>query len=99
MGMFLHAMRDVRTLVVAARMIARTKNERKRSENGLQANPNNPAPELERSDSMTAMEAWKIVSNNMHRLYATRDSLGITPYTDEEIEAEAICFKALKEAQ
>lgn len=45
---------------------------------------------------MTAMEAWKIISNNMQQLCATKYSLGITPYTDEEIEAEVMVFNALK---
>lgn len=48
---------------------------------------------------MTPIEAWKIISRNIEQLYATRYSLGITPYTDEEIEAEVMCFTALKEAQ
>lgn len=48
---------------------------------------------------MTPMDAWGIISKNLKQLYATRDSLGITPYTDEEIEAEVLCFTALKEAQ
>lgn len=48
---------------------------------------------------MTPMDAWKIISKNLKQLYATRASLGITPYTDEEIEAEVMCFKTLNEAQ
>lgn len=49
---------------------------------------------------MTPMDAWRIISKNLKQLYATRDSLGITPaYTDEEIEAEVMCFTALREAQ
>lgn len=45
---------------------------------------------------MTPMEAWKIISANMKKLYCTRDALGMTPYSDEEIEAEIVCYNALK---
>lgn len=48
---------------------------------------------------MTYMEAWLIISRNMNQLYATRDKLGITPYTDDETQAEVMCFNALRKMQ
>lgn len=48
---------------------------------------------------MTSMEAWKIIAANMKKLYCTRDALGITPYSNDEIEAEIVCYNALKTAR
>ena len=49
---------------------------------------------------MTGLEAWKIISANMVNLYKLRGSVNGTNrkcYSDEEIQAEVICFAALKE--
>ena len=46
---------------------------------------------------MTTMDAWHIISRNLHELYNRRNANGEKPYNDEEIEAEVMCFVALKE--
>lgn len=50
---------------------------------------------------MTPMEAWHIISANMQHLYKIRRSMNpnFKGYTDAEVEAEVICFKALEEMQ
>ena len=46
---------------------------------------------------MTPMEAWHIISANMMQLYKIRraNNPNFKGYTDAELEAEVICFKAL----
>ena len=46
---------------------------------------------------MTPMEAWHIISANLARLYKMRQDDKLNGYTDDDIEAEIICFKALQE--
>ena len=50
---------------------------------------------------MTPIEAWRIISANMMELYKKRraDNPNFKGYTDIEIEAEVICFKALEEME
>ena len=47
---------------------------------------------------MTPMEAWHIISANMMQLYKMRRANNpyFKGYTDAEVEAEVICFKALE---
>lgn len=46
---------------------------------------------------MTPMEAWGIISANLMELYKCKRTDTFKGYTDADIEAEAICFKALRE--
>ena len=46
---------------------------------------------------MTPMEAWHIISANLATLYKMRKDDKFKGYTDVEVEAEVICFKALQE--
>jgi len=50
---------------------------------------------------MTPMEAWHIISANLMQLYKWRraNNPNFKGYTDAEVEAEVICFKALEEMQ
>lgn len=50
---------------------------------------------------MTPMEAWHIISANLNDHYKARRAMYPTSkcYTDAEIEAEVMCFQALKEMQ
>ena len=50
---------------------------------------------------MTPMEAWHIISANLMQLYKMRraEYPNFKGYTDAEVEAEVICFKALEEMQ
>jgi hypothetical protein len=50
---------------------------------------------------MTPMEAWGIISANLNDRYKTRRAMYKTSngFTEAEIEAEVICFQALKEMQ
>lgn len=45
---------------------------------------------------MTPMEAWRIISANLENLYKRRRDNKFNGYTDAEVEAEVICFQALK---
>lgn len=49
---------------------------------------------------MTPMEAWRIISRNLNEYYRTRriDHCKVV-CSDNEIEAEVMCFQALKEMQ
>lgn len=48
---------------------------------------------------MTPLEAWHIISANLNDHYKARRAMHPTSkgYTEAEIEAEVICFKALQE--
>lgn len=46
---------------------------------------------------MTPLEAWHIISANLATLYKIRKDDKFKGYTDAEIDAEIICFKALQE--
>lgn len=48
---------------------------------------------------MTPMEAWSIISSSLRELYDKRNAGGEKPYNDDEIEAELLCFMALREMQ
>ena len=53
---------------------------------------------------MTPKEAWSIISANLALLYSIRKELlqrgeGYKGYTDADLEAEVVCFKALQEMQ
>lgn len=50
---------------------------------------------------MTPLEAWHIISVNLNSLYKLRKAMSqyTKGYTDAEVEAEVICFRALKEMQ
>lgn len=50
---------------------------------------------------MTPMEAWRIISANLNDHYKARRAMypNDKGYTDAEVEAEVICFQALKEMQ
>lgn len=54
-----------------------------------------------KDDSMTPMEAWHIISANLLNLYKMRRALNNNEkgYTQTEIDAEVICFEALKEME
>lgn len=45
---------------------------------------------------MTCMEAWKIISGLVKKVYISREKLGIEPYNEEEIKAQIMVFRALK---
>lgn len=45
---------------------------------------------------MTPTEAYKIISLALVELYDRRFAEGLEPYKDEEIQAEVVCFQALK---
>lgn len=50
---------------------------------------------------MTPMEAWRIISKNLTELYQRRYAAAghKKPWTQEEITAEVLCFKALETAE
>ena len=51
---------------------------------------------------MTPLQAWSIISGNLSHLYKmpkANSSGSFKGYTDEDLEAEVMCYKALKEMQ
>lgn len=48
---------------------------------------------------MTPMEAWRIISANLVDLYKRRRDEHFNGFVDADIEAEVICFRALKEME
>ncbi|MBQ3543443.1 MAG: hypothetical protein IJA34_00400 [Lachnospiraceae bacterium] len=50
-------------------------------------------------NDMTPMEAWKIVSTNLLELYRRRNTMECKPYVDADIQAQVICFMALKQME
>ena len=50
-------------------------------------------------NNMTPMDAWHIISANLADLYKKRRTESFKGYVDAEVEAEVICFKALKEME
>ena len=50
-------------------------------------------------DQMTPMEAWRIVSDNLTELYNLRRTEQDNGFCDADIDAQVICFQALKEKQ
>ena len=50
---------------------------------------------------MKPLEAWRVISANLTDLYKMRRALNNTDkgYTDTDVEAEIVCFMALKEAE
>ncbi len=45
---------------------------------------------------MTPTEAWGIIKTNLEDLYKKRRDEKFKGFTDADIEAEVICFQALK---
>ena len=48
---------------------------------------------------MTPMEAWGIISQNLTELTCLRVDKGYKSHTQREIDAQVICFHALKELE
>ncbi len=48
---------------------------------------------------MTPTEAWRIISANLMELYKLKKTDTFKGYTDADIEAELICFKAVNRMQ
>jgi hypothetical protein len=48
---------------------------------------------------MTPMDAWKIISRNLMQLYKLRAEFLDVAYTQEDIQAEVMCYMALKEME
>lgn len=48
---------------------------------------------------MTPMQAWRVISANLAELYTRRKGNAYKGYTDGDIEAEVIAFKALQEME
>lgn len=48
---------------------------------------------------MTPREAWGIISRALIELYDRRAAEGLEPYKDKEMQAEVVCFMALKEME
>lgn len=69
----------------------------------VQTMPEKTTENVQEIDDMTPMDAWRIISANMQQLYKRRKAENPNPdwkgYTDAEIRAEVICFKALQEMQ
>lgn len=51
------------------------------------------------SENMMPLEAWRVISANLMELYKRRKALNFPPYMDTEIQAEVICYMALKEME
>ena len=45
---------------------------------------------------MTGLEAWSVISKNLTTLYKIRAMAGSSSYVQEEIDAEVVCFMALR---
>ena len=50
-------------------------------------------------NEMKPMDAWRIISANLFDLYKKRKTKRFRGYTDADVEAEIICFRALKEKE
>ena len=48
---------------------------------------------------MTPMEAWAVISANLANYYKMRKSPTFKGYVEADVEAEVICFIALKQAE
>ena len=48
---------------------------------------------------MTPMEAWGIISANLLEAYRNKRTDAFKGYTDEDLAAEVMCFKALQEME
>lgn len=48
---------------------------------------------------MTPMQAWHIISANLAELAKRKKTKNFKGYTDNDVQAEVICFKALKEME
>ncbi len=48
---------------------------------------------------MTPLEAWHIISANLSDLYKKRRDEHFKGYVEADIQAEVICFQALKEME
>lgn len=47
-------------------------------------------------NEMTPMRAWQIISSNLLELYKRRRDEHFRGYLDKEIDAEILCYMALK---
>lgn len=47
-------------------------------------------------NKMTPMEAWHIISANLMELYKLKRTKNYKGFTDADVQAEVICFRALK---
>lgn len=52
---------------------------------------------INKDRNMTPMEAWGIISANLMELYKCKRTETFKGYTDADLEAEVLCFKALRE--
>jgi hypothetical protein len=52
---------------------------------------------INKDRDMTPMEAWGIISSNLMELYKCKRTETFKGYTDADLEAEVLCFKALRE--
>ena len=50
-------------------------------------------------NNMTPMQAWHIISANLMELYKLKRTENFKGFTDADIQAEVICFRALKEME
>jgi hypothetical protein len=50
-------------------------------------------------NKMKPMQAWKIISANLSKLYKLRRTKNYKGYNDDDIQAEIACFIALKELE
>lgn len=50
-------------------------------------------------NEMTPMQAWHIISANLAELYKLKRTDTYKGYTDADVQAEVVCFKALKEME
>jgi hypothetical protein len=55
--------------------------------------------QLKEREEMTPTEAWRIKSANLMELYKLKKTDTFKGYTDADIEAELICFKAVNRMQ
>lgn len=51
------------------------------------------------SNEMTPMDAWYIISANLADLYKKRKTNCFKGCVDADVQAEVICFQALKEME
>lgn len=52
---------------------------------------------INKDRDMTSMEAWWIISSNLMELYKCKRTETFKGYTAADLEAEVLCFKALRE--
>ena len=50
-------------------------------------------------NEMSPMDAWHIIAANLAELYKLKRTDTYKGYTDADVQAEVVCFKALKEME